>query len=101
MRRKLANVMRDPRVALSVPGGRRTRLGLEQVLVVHGTGRVIEGGAPELLRRIAPTYMGPGAIFPPCEGHPPGYILRITPTRLGGVGPWTRPDPLEMIGLQD
>jgi hypothetical protein len=99
MRRKLANVMRDPRVALSVPGGRRTRLGLEQVLVVHGTGRVTEGGAPELLRRIAPIYMGPGAVFPPGEDYPPGYIMRITPRRLGGVGPWTRPDPLAKLCL--
>ena len=50
-RQKLANVRRDPRVALS---------------------------------------LGPGVKFPPMEDPPPGYVLRITPTRVGGVGPWAR-----------
>jgi hypothetical protein len=22
------------------------------------------------------------------DDPPPGYVLRITPTRIGGVGPW-------------
>jgi hypothetical protein len=28
--------------------------------------------------------------FPPMEDPPPGYVLHITPTRVGGVGPWAR-----------
>jgi hypothetical protein len=99
MRRKLANVIRDERVALSMPAGGHTRLGLEQVLVVHGAGRVTEGGAAELLRRLAQTYIGLGATFPPGQDHPPGYVLRITPHRLGGVGPWTAATPLQRLGL--
>jgi hypothetical protein len=33
--------------------------------------------------------MGPDAVFPPPGLDAPGYVLRITPERLGGVGPWT------------
>jgi PPOX class probable F420-dependent enzyme len=90
MRQKLANVRRDPRVVLSLVTGGRDPSGLDEYLVVHGTARITEGGAPELLQRLAEVYIGPGVKFPPMEDPPPGYVLRITPTRVGGVGPWAR-----------
>jgi PPOX class probable F420-dependent enzyme len=89
-RQKLANVRRDPRVVLSLVTGGRDPSGLDEYLVVHGTARITEGGAPELLQRLAEVYIGPGVRFPPMEDPPPGYVLRITPTRVGGVGPWAR-----------
>lgn len=89
MRRKLRNVQRDPRVVLSLETGHRNAMGLDEYLVVHGTATVSEGGAPELLQRLAEVYLGPGTTFPPMDDPPPGYTLRITPTRIGGVGPWT------------
>jgi PPOX class probable F420-dependent enzyme len=88
-RQKLRNVRRDPRVALSLASDRRNDLGLLEYLVVHGHGRVEEGGAPELLQWLAFTYIGPGVRFPPMDSPPPGYVLRIVPERFGGVGPWT------------
>jgi PPOX class probable F420-dependent enzyme len=87
-RQKLRNVRRDPRVALSLESGVVNDFGLAEYLVVHGTGRVTEGGAPELLQRLAHVYLGPEVAFPPGAGHPPGYVLRITPRKVGGVGPW-------------
>jgi PPOX class probable F420-dependent enzyme len=90
MRQKLANVRRDPRVVLSLVTGGRDPSGLDEYLVVHGTARITEGGAPELLQRLAAVYIGPGVKFPPMQDPPPGYVLRITPTRVGGVGPWAR-----------
>ena len=90
MRQKLANVRRDPRVALSLVTGGRDPTGLDEYLVVHGTARITEGGAPELLQRLAEVYIEPGVKFPPIEDPPPGYVLHITPTRVGGVGPWAR-----------
>jgi PPOX class probable F420-dependent enzyme len=87
-RRKLDNIRRDPRVALSIEGTRMNEIGLREYLVVHGTARIEEGGGPELLQRLAHTYIGPDAKFPPMEDPPPGVIVHIVPERLGGVGPW-------------
>jgi len=90
-RQKLRNVQRDPRVVLSMEGKSHNNLGLREYLVVHGTARVEEGGAADLLQRLAHAYLGPDVIFPPPEhAGPGGFVLRITPERLGGVGPWAQ-----------
>lgn len=87
-RQKVRNVERDPRVALSIEAKGTNELGLQEYLVVHGRGRIQEGGAPELLQRLARTYIGPDAVFPLMPDPPPGFVTRITVERLGGVGPW-------------
>lgn len=88
-RRKLENVRRDPRVALSMETGGTDPSGLARYLVVHGRARVTEGGAPELLQALATVYLGEGVRFPPMDDPPPGLVLHITPERVGGVGPWS------------
>jgi PPOX class probable F420-dependent enzyme len=90
-RQKLRNVRREPRVVLSLESGRTNERGLGEYLIVRGTGRVTTGGAADLLQRLAHVYLGPDVVFPPGAHHPPGYILRITPTDIGGVGPWVGP----------
>jgi PPOX class probable F420-dependent enzyme len=87
-RQKVINCERDPRVALSIQSTRHNAFGLLEYLVVYGRARVQEGGAAPLLRRLAKLYMGPDAVFPPGPNPPAGYVLRITPDRLAGVGPW-------------
>jgi PPOX class probable F420-dependent enzyme len=87
--RKLRNVARDPRVALSIEGTEIQPPGLKQYLVVHGRARLVEGGAPQLLQRLARVYLGPNVKFPPMDDPPPGRVMRITVERIGGVGPWT------------
>jgi PPOX class probable F420-dependent enzyme len=89
--RKLRNLRRDPRVAVSVPSSRINDWGLLEYLVVYGTARVTEGGAPETLQRLAHTYLGPDVVFPPMPNPPPGFVTRIAPERFGGVGPWNPP----------
>lgn len=86
--RKVANVRRDPRVALSIETDQRNEMGLNEYVVVSGRARVCDGGAPELLQQLARVYLGPGVRFPPMDDPPPGVVLRITPERVGGVGPW-------------
>src|SRR6202451_991577 len=88
-RLKVRNVERDPRVVLSLEAQTVNERGLREYLVVHGRARVQEGGARSLLQELAHVYMGPDAVFPPPGFDAPGYVLRITPERLGGVGPWT------------
>jgi PPOX class probable F420-dependent enzyme len=87
-RQKLRNVARDPRVTLSLEGTVVQPPGLKQYLVVHGRARITDGGAPELLQRLAYVYLGPDVKFPPMDDPPPGQILRIAVERVGGVGPW-------------
>ena len=62
--------------------------GLKQYLIVHGRARIERGGAPELLQRLAHVYLGPDVHFPPMPDPPPGFVLRTTVERIGGVGPW-------------
>jgi PPOX class probable F420-dependent enzyme len=85
---KLRNVERDPRVALSIEGTVTNAYGLKEYLVVHGRARLEEGGAAELLQRLAHTYLGPEVRFPAMPDPPPGRVMRIRPERIGGIGPW-------------
>ena len=86
--RKLRNVRRDPRIALMVQGDRVNEWGLREYLVIHGTARVTEGGAPELLQRLAWTYLVPDIVFPRMPDPPPGYVTRVRVERVSGIGPW-------------
>jgi PPOX class probable F420-dependent enzyme len=89
---KLKNVEHDPRIAMSLEGNEVNELGLREYLVIHGRARIEEGGAAELLQRLAYVYIGPGVKFPPMPDPPPGFILRTTVERVGGVGPWAKGD---------
>jgi PPOX class probable F420-dependent enzyme len=89
--RKVRNVERDPRVAVTFEGTRMHPPGLKEYLVVRGRARITEGGAPELLQRLAHVYLGPSVDFPPMPDPPPGYVTRIAVERIGGVGPWAGP----------
>ena len=85
---KIRNIERDPRVVVSFEGTRVVPPGLKEYLVVHGHARVTEGGAPELLQRLANVYLGPDVRFPPMPDPPPGFVTRIAVERIGGIGPW-------------
>lgn len=87
--RKVQNIARDPRVALTVEAEGANPVGMTNYLIVRGTARLQEGGAPQLLQRLAEVYVGPGVRFPPMDDPPPGHVIRITAERIGGVGPWS------------
>jgi len=86
--RKIRNIRNDARVALSLETQQRNPMGLTEYLVIYGTARVTEGGAAEVLQRLAHTYLGPDVRFPPMDNPPSGYITHIAVDRAGGVGPW-------------
>jgi PPOX class probable F420-dependent enzyme len=85
---KIRNIRNDGRVVLSLETPNINEMGLQEYLVVYGTARITEGGAPELLQRLAHTYLGPDAKFPPFDNPPPGFVTRIKVDRVAGVGPW-------------
>lgn len=87
--RKLRNVRRDSRVAISFqPADIPPGTFLADYLVVHGHGRVTEGGAGDLLQRLGKVYVGPDFDFPAPPGAGPGWVLRVRPDRVLGHGPW-------------
>jgi PPOX class probable F420-dependent enzyme len=87
-RRKVRNIRNDSRVVLSFETNRHNDRGLVEYLVIHGTARITEGGSPQLLQRLAHTYLGPDVEFPPPGAAQPGYITHIAVDRITGVGPW-------------
>ncbi len=89
--RKVHNLRRDPRVALSLDSDDRNEIGMQYNLLVHGTATVTEGGAPELFQQLVKVYGGPDVEFPLPPDPPPGFVVRITIDRIGGIGPWADP----------
>lgn len=85
---KLRNLRADPRIALSFQAPGRNDYDLDHYLVLRGRARVTEGGAPELLQRLAETYIGPGVTFPPMPDPPAGFVVRISVEKISGMGDW-------------
>jgi hypothetical protein len=86
--RKVSNIRRNPVVALSMETGGPLVGGQAEYLIVYGRARVTEGGAPELLDRLAKVYLRPDVKFSSAEDPEAGYVTRITVERVAGVGPW-------------
>jgi hypothetical protein len=82
-----ATVRNDSRVALSIETDKRNAMGLTEYLVIYGTARITDGGAAELLQKLAHTYLGPGVRFPP-RGQP---AARVHHPHQGGPGLWGGP----------
>ncbi len=90
--RKLANIRRDPRVAVSFEASTNNETGMRHYLVVYGQATISEGGAPDLLHDLAQTYIGAGTAFPPMPDPPPGFLTHVTVSRVAGHGPWIDPE---------
>jgi PPOX class probable F420-dependent enzyme len=84
---KVRNLRRDPRVTLSFEAEEHRGEGLHPYVVIRGRARITEGGALEVMDRLAEAYIGPGAVFP-MRDVPPGIVVRVAIEGLYGVGPW-------------
>jgi PPOX class probable F420-dependent enzyme len=84
--KKVRNIRRDSRVALTIVSTGDAGKAMRPYLAVEGAARVVEGGAPELLRSLAQTLSDP-AVFPP-ENAPPGFVTHIRIEKIGAIGPW-------------
>jgi PPOX class probable F420-dependent enzyme len=85
--KKVRNVRNDPRVALTIVSLEKLGLGNRPYLSIYGTARIVEGGAPGLLKELNPILGDPDTKFPP-DGAPPGFLTRIRIDKVGGIGPW-------------
>ncbi|WP_067698309.1 PPOX class F420-dependent oxidoreductase [Nocardia jejuensis] len=83
---KIRNVRRDGRVAVTILSPEQGGV-MRPYIAINGTARITEGGAPEVLTRLAKAIVGPDATFPPPDS-PPGYLTRIRIDKVGGIGPW-------------
>ena len=84
--KKVRNVRREPNVAVTIlaspkPGQQR------EYLSVNGTARIVEGGAPELLKDLAIALLGSDEHFPP-PNSPEGFLTRTRIDSTGGHRPW-------------
>lgn len=88
--RKLENLRRDLRVVLSFQAKEHSGHGLWPYAVVQGrVDRIIEGGALEVMDRLAEFYIGPGQRYPMRE-VPDGVAVYVTIDRVYGQGPWAQ-----------
>jgi PPOX class probable F420-dependent enzyme len=81
---KTRNIRRDPRVVLTIVSkdhpGQQT-----PYLAITGTARIVEGGAPEVLKGLAEAMLGSSEHFPP-PNAPEGLLTRIRIDKVGGQG---------------
>jgi len=85
---KLANLRRDPRVVVSFQAKEFEGQGLWPYVVIEGRARITEGGALEVMDRLAEAYLGPGQRFW-LRDVPDGVVVHIEIERIYGVGPWS------------
>jgi PPOX class probable F420-dependent enzyme len=84
---KLTNMERDPRVVLSFDAPRSSGVLLNEYAVLQAQAVVHPSNeAWDLLNRLAKVYVSPDTEFPAPRG--PGYVVRYSVGRIGGVGPW-------------
>ena len=84
--KKVRNVRRDPRVALTILAPPRPGQ-LRDYIAVTGTARIVEGGAPALLKKLAKTMLRSDEHFPPANA-PEGVVTRVLIETVAGNGPW-------------
>lgn len=88
--RKLQNVRRDPRVVVTVQAKEFSGQGLWPYAVVQGRiDRITEGGALDVMDKLAEYYIGPGQQYP-MRDAPEGVVWHMTVDRVYGQGPWAQ-----------
>jgi PPOX class probable F420-dependent enzyme len=84
--RKLENLRRDPRVVLSFHAKEYEGQGLWPYAVIQGrVDRIAEGGALEVMDRLAKSYLGPGQKYP-LRDAPEGVVIHVSAERIYGQG---------------
>jgi PPOX class probable F420-dependent enzyme len=81
---KTRNIRRDPRVAITILStkhqGQKT-----PYLAITGAARIVDGGAPALLKKLTKVMLGSDEHFPP-PNAPEGLLTRVRIDKVGGFG---------------
>jgi PPOX class probable F420-dependent enzyme len=86
---KLTNVRRDPRVVLSFDAARAPGVWINPYAVLRARATVEPSARIwELMARHAKVYVSPDAELPVPDQPAPGFIVKYSITRIGGIGPW-------------
>ena len=84
---KITNIERDPRVVLSFDAPRAPGVFMNPYAVLRAHATVEHRDDTwDLLNRLTKVYVTPDTEFPAPRG--PGYTVRYSVERVGGVGPW-------------
>jgi PPOX class probable F420-dependent enzyme len=84
---KLRNIERDPRIVLSFDAPRAPGVFMNPYAMVQARAAIEPSDeAWDLLNRLVKVYVSPDTEFP--APNRPGYIVRYSVERVGGVGPW-------------
>jgi PPOX class probable F420-dependent enzyme len=84
---KLRNIERDPRVVLSFDAPRTAGVFMNPYAVLRARATIEpRDDTWDLLNRLTKVYATPDTEFPAPRG--PGYTVRYSVERIGGVGPW-------------
>jgi PPOX class probable F420-dependent enzyme len=85
--RKVRNIERDPRVVLSFTAPAEPGVFMNPYAVLQARATVEPSDQTwDLLDRLTKVYVSPDAGFPAPRG--PGFTVRYTIEKVGGVGPW-------------
>jgi PPOX class probable F420-dependent enzyme len=86
--RKLRNIQRDARIAISLEAPRQPGVFMADYAVLYGTATLESGGGADLLRRLGKRYVAPDFEFPLGPDAGDGYLMRTRVERVTGHGPW-------------
>lgn len=87
--RKVQNIEQDPGWSCPLSTPARTEPSTTPYAVLHAHAAVEPSDeAWDLLSRLATFYLPSNTEFP--EARRPGYVVRYTVERIGGIGPWVQ-----------
>jgi PPOX class probable F420-dependent enzyme len=94
--RKLRNLRRDPHVSLSFEATEHDGEGLHPYMVIRGRAQITEGGALEVMDKLAEHYIGQGATYA-LRDVPAGVVTHVTVEEVYGQRPLARVRPQGVV----
>jgi PPOX class probable F420-dependent enzyme len=85
---KVRNLLRDPRIVLSVEDEQRNLRGHQHHLVLRGTAHIADGPDPALFDALCREYVGQVDHTAPLRSSATAVVVSVAIDEIGGNGPW-------------